>query len=114
MRKLTECIWYTEPVAATDRPLLAVIRGTDRTLMIDGGNSPKHAESFLDEMRRAGLGQPDFIAITHSHCDHVFGLPSLKGIILADSADAREDRRAESPGLERQGSRGKGRRGTRT
>ena len=85
MRKLTECIWYTEPVAATDRPLLAVIRGTDRTLMIDGGNSPRHAESFLDDVRRMGIPQPDYIAITHSHCDHIFGLASLKGIILANT-----------------------------
>jgi glyoxylase-like metal-dependent hydrolase (beta-lactamase superfamily II) len=85
MKRLTECIWYTEPSADTDRPVLAIVRGSKRTLMVDGGNSPKHAQAFLDELDQVGLAQADFIATTHSHCDHIFGLSRLKGIVLSNS-----------------------------
>ncbi|HEY9595676.1 MAG TPA: MBL fold metallo-hydrolase [Spirochaetia bacterium] len=84
MVKLSESIWYTEPVTETDRPVLALIRGTRRSLMVDGGNSPRHAREFLQELREADVAGPDLIAITHAHCDHLFGLGELGGLVIAN------------------------------
>ncbi|HMB23912.1 MAG: MBL fold metallo-hydrolase [Chloroflexota bacterium] len=83
MRQLTDDILYTEPREDTDRPVLAIVAGSKRSLMVDGGNSPKHAEAFLDEVRHHQL-VPDFVALTHAHCDHIFGLSSLDSVIVAN------------------------------
>jgi glyoxylase-like metal-dependent hydrolase (beta-lactamase superfamily II) len=84
MLRLTKGILYMEPREATDRPVLAIISGSKRSLMVDGGNSPRHAGEFLKELYQHGLRKPDFIAITHAHCDHIFGLASLDGITIAN------------------------------
>ena len=73
-----------EPREDTDRPVLAIISGSKRSLMVDGGNSPRHAGEFLKELYQHHLRKPDFIAITHAHCDHIFGLASLAGITIAN------------------------------
>ncbi len=88
MKRLTENIWWMDPVSSTDRPVLALIKGTRRTLMVDGANCPNHARQFLEEARLQGLPAPDFIAITHSHCDHVFGLSALAGILVTNRVTA--------------------------
>jgi glyoxylase-like metal-dependent hydrolase (beta-lactamase superfamily II) len=85
MIMLTDAIWFSEPRSATDRPVLAIIKGSERSLMIDGGNCPNHATTFPDELSRRGFAEPDFVATTHSHCDHIFGLSALKGIVLSNS-----------------------------
>lgn len=85
MLRLAEGILYTEPQGETDRPILAIINGSERSLMVDGGNSPNHARTFLEELRQHDLRKPDFVAITHAHCDHIFGLPALDSTIIANS-----------------------------
>ncbi|WP_114571475.1 MBL fold metallo-hydrolase [Exiguobacterium flavidum] len=76
-KRLTERFWYQTPVSSTDRPVLAVVQGDERTLMIDAGNSKRHAELFLKEVKDAGIRNPDLLALTHWHWDHVFGLAHL-------------------------------------
>jgi glyoxylase-like metal-dependent hydrolase (beta-lactamase superfamily II) len=85
MIRVTDAIWFMPPVAATDRPVLGIVKGSARSLMIDGGNCPKHAQAFLKELSRLGFGEPDLVALTHSHCDHVFGLSALRGMVLANA-----------------------------
>jgi glyoxylase-like metal-dependent hydrolase (beta-lactamase superfamily II) len=85
MTRLSDRIWYTEPVAATDRPVLALITGNSCAVMIDGANSPNHAREFLCELRKHDLPEATFIVTTHSHCDHVFGLSTLQGIVVSNS-----------------------------
>jgi glyoxylase-like metal-dependent hydrolase (beta-lactamase superfamily II) len=58
--------------------------GTAKALMIDGANCPNHARKFLCELKKHHLPEADFIVTTHSHCDHVFGLSALKGIIVSN------------------------------
>jgi glyoxylase-like metal-dependent hydrolase (beta-lactamase superfamily II) len=53
--------------------------------MIDGGNCPNHAKQFLGELKKHDLPIADFIVTTHSHCDHVFGLSALKGVVVSNS-----------------------------
>ncbi|AFS69503.1 MBL fold metallo-hydrolase [Exiguobacterium antarcticum] len=76
-KQLTHRIWYQTPVSETDRPIVAVITGDDRSLVIDAGNSSQHAALFLDEMKKQGLKQPDLVALTHWHWDHIFGMKQM-------------------------------------
>jgi glyoxylase-like metal-dependent hydrolase (beta-lactamase superfamily II) len=93
MIRLAENIWYTEPVSETDRPILAIIKGGAKALMIDGANCPNHARQFLVELEKLHLPGPDFIATTHSHCDHVFGLSVLSGLVVSNSVTNENIRR---------------------
>lgn len=77
LEKLTERFWYQTPVSDTDRPILGAVVGNEMTLMIDAGNSEKHASYFLDELHKKDIRKPDLVVITHWHWDHIFGLPAL-------------------------------------
>ncbi|WP_151733611.1 MBL fold metallo-hydrolase [Paenibacillus tengchongensis] len=67
----------------TDRPVLAAIGGRQRTLLMDGGNSPSHARLFQKELAGRGLRQPDLMALTHWHWDHSFGIAAWNVPVLA-------------------------------
>jgi len=77
MEQLTGRVWYLPHETAADRPVLGYVRGERRTLMLDAGNSPRHAALFLRDLRRGGLPAPDLVALTHRHWDHTFGLCAL-------------------------------------
>jgi len=44
---LTKGIYYSEPVAETDRPLLGLVAGSEGAIVVDAGTSPSHAREFL-------------------------------------------------------------------
>lgn len=77
IEKINDRFWYQTPVSETDRPILGVVVGDDKTLMIDAGNSEAHAEYFLNELKEKGVPMPDFVVLTHWHWDHIFGLSAL-------------------------------------
>ena len=83
MIKLTERIYYMPHDEETDRPILGYIKGDNFSLMIDSGNSKKHAELFIEEVEALDMRYPDFVAITHSHWDHTFGMKSLEAVSIA-------------------------------
>jgi glyoxylase-like metal-dependent hydrolase (beta-lactamase superfamily II) len=67
-----------------DRPSLCAVVGDRATLMLDTGSSAAHARSFLD-----GLGAtPRFVALTHSHWDHVFGAAEFGAPVIAHELTA--------------------------
>lgn len=77
LKQLTPNVFYFPFNHDTDRPNLGCVAGQDAALLIDAGNSPRHARSFLDEVSQT-IGVPiKYVAITHGHWDHVFGLQSL-------------------------------------
>lgn len=83
LMKITDRLYYFTPVQETDRPILGAVIGEDKTLLIDAGNSSQHAKLFLQQLEGIGV-QPDLLALTHWHWDHVFGmrelaLPSIAG-----------------------------------
>jgi glyoxylase-like metal-dependent hydrolase (beta-lactamase superfamily II) len=67
----------------TDRPNLGYIRGDRYSLMVDAGNSDKHAALFLSELEALNLPYPDYIAITHWHWDHTFGIHAVNAKAIA-------------------------------
>lgn len=89
-KQLTSRIWYQTPVSETDRPIVAVITGDDRSLVIDAGNSSQHATLFLDEMEKHGLRRPDLVALTHWHWDHIFGMKQMAVPTIATNRTVEE------------------------
>jgi len=81
--KLTERIYYMSYSDETDRPILGYIKGDKYSLMVDSGNSKKHVELFIDGVSKLEMPYPDFVAITHSHWDHTYGMSSLSSISIA-------------------------------
>lgn len=80
------------PDASVDRPILGLIRGAERSLMVDAGASAAHARSFLRacaaELGLADDWEPDAAVLTHWHWDHSFGLSALKAPCYAHEACA--------------------------
>ena len=66
-----------------------MVVGRRRTLVVDAGASPAHAEALLQEIARAGLDAPTLLAITHWHWDHVFGMATLNLLSLAHTETRR-------------------------
>ncbi|MDO3411077.1 MBL fold metallo-hydrolase [Saccharibacillus sp. CPCC 101409] len=87
--RISEHIYIMHAEEATDRPILAAVAGSSRTLLIDGGNSPAHAAAFREYLEREGVRSPDVLVLTHHHWDHSFGLAewSLPAIAQRQTAD---------------------------
>ncbi len=77
LKQLTDRIWYTPPVQATDQPVLAAVLGDRYALMLDAGGTARSAASFVDGLRLQTGRTVDAVALTHWHWDHVFGLSGL-------------------------------------
>ncbi|MCG7345699.1 MBL fold metallo-hydrolase [Sporosarcina sp. ACRSL] len=74
--KVTDRLYYLPSVQETDRPILGAIIGEEKTLLIDAGNSSQHTNLFLQQLKEIGV-EPDLLALTHWHWDHVFGLSEV-------------------------------------
>ena len=73
-RKVTDRIYYRPHDGATDRPNIGLILGDKYTLLFDAGNSAAHVASLRAELAAQGLPEPDFVAVSHWHWDHTFGM----------------------------------------
>lgn len=82
LSQLTEHVYWMSP-GKPDRPSLAAVVGTERTLMLDAGASAAHARLFLDALKTAGVRAPDHVALTHWHWDHVFGAAEIGAPVIA-------------------------------
>lgn len=74
LERISEHIWIMPKDDETDRPILGYVSGGKTSLLIDAGNSPDHISFFYGAVRSMGMPDPSFIALTHWHWDHVFGL----------------------------------------
>ncbi|SDN58726.1 hypothetical protein SAMN05443253_11490 [Bacillus sp. OK048] len=45
INKIGKSFWYITPISETGRPILGMVVGNNKTLMIDAGNSEDHAIS---------------------------------------------------------------------
>ncbi|MBS8264045.1 MBL fold metallo-hydrolase [Mesobacillus boroniphilus] len=89
IEKIGERFWYMTPVSETDRPILGMVVGDERTLMIDSGNSEAHANLFLDMVKEQGVDKPTYVVLTHWHWDHIFGLSALENTVSISSKKTR-------------------------
>ncbi len=85
--KLSERFLYLTPVQKTDRPVLAAVVGDDQTLLIDAGNSVNHTKLFQEQLANHGV-KGDYLVLTHSDWDHVFGLNEIKSPVIAQQKTA--------------------------
>jgi glyoxylase-like metal-dependent hydrolase (beta-lactamase superfamily II) len=83
LHKIKENILYSPPDETYDQPCLYAIVGNERTLMIDGGVSVALAKEFTDALQRETGRGVDYVAVTHWHWDHVFGLAGIDAPVLA-------------------------------
>lgn len=83
LKKITDNIYYTEPVEANDRPVMGYVRGKVRSLMIEAGNSRKTVAEFNADLADNGFAPADFVVVTHHHWDHCFGIPYLDAVSIA-------------------------------
>lgn len=74
MRKLTDNVYYIPHKSDTDRPVIGLVNGSKCSLMVDAGNSPHHAREILSSIENLGVHNTKYLAITHWHWDHVFGI----------------------------------------
>ncbi|MDM5299991.1 MBL fold metallo-hydrolase [Bacillus pumilus] len=90
INKIGKSFWYITPISVTDRPILGMVVGNNKTLMIDAGNSVDHANYFMKGTLKED-SSPDVVVLTHWHWDHIFGLPALPHTLsIASSKTKRE------------------------
>lgn len=85
-RKITDRIYYRPHDGYTDRPNIGLILGDKHTLLFDAGNSAANVASLRAELAVQGLPEPDFVAVSHWHWDHTFGMyawgvPTIAGCL---------------------------------
>lgn len=91
IEKIGERFWYMTPVSETDRPILGIVVGKEKSLMIDAGNSEAHAKLFLKMLADAQVTGPQILVLTHWHWDHIFGLSGLKGVLSISSTETKTE-----------------------
>ncbi len=81
--KLTEHCFYRPAEPYTDRPNIGFIRGKKYSLLFEAGNSAANAEKLRLELMLNNLPMPDFVAVSHWHWDHSFGLHAWDCVKIA-------------------------------
>jgi len=77
LKKITEGIYLLDHERETDRPSLGLIVGEKGSMVVDSGNSPEHAEEFLQEAKKVTKGPIKYVGITHCHWDHIMGMEKM-------------------------------------
>lgn len=76
LERISNRIVYLPPYQETDRPVLLAVKGEEKTLLIDAGNSSNHARLFLEQLEEHQM-KGDLLVLTHWHWDHVFGMSEM-------------------------------------
>lgn len=77
IKKLSDRIFYMPYEEESGRPVLGVVCGERCSLVIDAGNSPKHAAELLASVSELNVSPLKYVAVTHWHWDHVFGIEAM-------------------------------------
>ncbi|MGM0641400.1 MAG: MBL fold metallo-hydrolase [Thermotogota bacterium] len=91
INKLMDGIYYSNPDEATDRPILMFVQGEERSLLIDAGNSPKHAKEFVEGLRKINAFDIDYVVITHWHWDHTFGMSYFEDSTIITNKETKKE-----------------------
>ncbi len=85
LTKLTERIYYMPGADFSDRPYIYYIRGDEKSLVVEAGESANHVAAFYRELVQTNLPRPDYTVVTHWHWDHTFGLHASCGQTIASA-----------------------------
>lgn len=66
-------LYPMHPHADVVQPNVGIIRVGTRTILVDAGNSPRHARRIMGELAASGFPSVKTVIYTHHHWDHVFG-----------------------------------------
>lgn len=73
--QLAESVWLypRDENLEVDQPNIGVVTAGNQTVLIDAGNSPRHARGIMSALASIGAPPIDYLIYTHHHWDHVFG-----------------------------------------
>ena len=83
LQRLTQHIYCYPCEYYSDRPNIGYIAGDRAALLFEAGASADHAQAIRKDLNNAGLCMPAYIAVSHWHWDHTFGLHAWDGISVA-------------------------------
>jgi glyoxylase-like metal-dependent hydrolase (beta-lactamase superfamily II) len=66
-------LYPMHPQPEVVQPNVGIIRAGTRTILVDAGNSPRHARRIMGELAASGFPSVKTLIYTHHHWDHVFG-----------------------------------------
>lgn len=83
--RITDHTWYLPPHPDPEaiQPSIGVIAGRTRSILVDAGNGPIHAERVKREISRLGLPPIGSLIYTHHHWDHVWGACAFDAPVIA-------------------------------
>lgn len=75
LQQLSDRVWYypRDTDEGVVQPNVGVIQSGNQTILVDGGNSPRHSRRIISELAACGFAPVDVVIYTHHHWDHVFG-----------------------------------------
>ena len=76
-------IFPTAGVGERVEPNVGVIQTAVGTVLVDAGNSPRHARRIARALEEAGAPPVSHIIYTHHHWDHVYGAQVFSATIVA-------------------------------
>ncbi|TFB15028.1 MBL fold metallo-hydrolase [Filobacillus milosensis] len=85
LNKLSNSIYYLPNQDERERPTLGVICGDNYSLVIDAGNSVKHAREFIAEVEDLNVPPIKYLVITHAHWDHFLGMNEFDATIIVNT-----------------------------
>lgn len=77
--------YYLPNDDSKERPTLGLVCGAKYSLVIDSGNSVKHAQDFLKEIEALNVPPVKYLVITHGHWDHFLGMNEFGATIIVNS-----------------------------
>jgi glyoxylase-like metal-dependent hydrolase (beta-lactamase superfamily II) len=80
--QLSENVWVY-PFGPGIQPNVGIVTTKSETILIDCGNSPKHAHSISQSLQDIGAPPVKYIIYTHHHWDHTFGGSHFNGTFVS-------------------------------
>lgn len=67
----------------TDRPNMGLVVGENCCLLFEAGNSSANVTQLMQKLEQQNLPEPDFVAVSHWHWDHSFGMHAWEAPTIA-------------------------------
>jgi glyoxylase-like metal-dependent hydrolase (beta-lactamase superfamily II) len=91
LQQIADQVWLYPYDAAAEipQPNVGVIITPSETVLVDAGNSPRHARQILYELNRQGAPPVKYVIYTHHHFDHSFGGQIWEGSVVVGAQQCR-------------------------